>query len=91
MSFSVKQARHYAGYTQSEIAEKLGISRDSYRKIEKNPEIATVRIAKSRKFPSTKFFSSIILLKVGLENPHIRNLKEAIPDEAGRLDSSQKA
>lgn len=46
MSFSVKQARHYAGYTQSEIAEKLGISRDSYRKIEKNPEIATVRIAK---------------------------------------------
>lgn len=48
MGFSVKQARLYAGYTQTEIAEKLGISRDTYRKIETSPDTASVAIA--RKF-----------------------------------------
>ena len=46
MGFTVKQARQYAGFTQREMAEKLGVSRDTYRKIEKSPEDATVATAK---------------------------------------------
>ena len=46
MGFSVKQARQYAGFTQVEIAQKLGISRDSYRKIEAFPDTASISIAK---------------------------------------------
>ena len=45
MGFTVKQARQYAGFTQREMAEKLGISRDTYRKIEQSPD-ATVATAK---------------------------------------------
>lgn len=51
MGFSVKQARLYAGFTQAEIAQKLGISRDTYRKIENAPDTASVAIA--RKFSAT--------------------------------------
>ena len=46
MGFSVKQARNYAELTQVEVAQKLGISRDSYRKIELFPETASIAIAK---------------------------------------------
>ncbi len=46
LGFTVKQARQYAGFTQREMAEKLGVSRDTYRKIEMSPEDATVAIAK---------------------------------------------
>ncbi len=46
MGFTVKQARQYAGYTQREMAESLGISRDTYRKMEKYPEKASVELAK---------------------------------------------
>ena len=46
MGFTVKQARQYAGFTQREMAEKLGVSRDTYRKIEQSPEDATVATAK---------------------------------------------
>lgn len=46
MEFSVKQARQYAGYTQVEMAKRLGISRDAYRKIEFNPETASIALAK---------------------------------------------
>ncbi len=46
MGFSVKQARQYAGFTQLEMAKKLGVSRDTYRKIELSPETASVAIAK---------------------------------------------
>ena len=46
MGFSVKQARQYAGLTQVEVAQKLGISRDSYRKIEASPETASISMAK---------------------------------------------
>lgn len=46
MDFSVKQARQYAGFTQLEMAKKLGVSRDTYRKIELSPETASVAIAK---------------------------------------------
>lgn len=46
MGFSVKQARQYAGFTQLEMAKQLGVSRDTYRKIELSPETASVAIAK---------------------------------------------
>lgn len=45
MGFTVKQARQYAGFTQREMAEKLGVSRDTYRKIEMSPEDATVALS----------------------------------------------
>lgn len=47
MSFTVKQARVFANRTQAEMAEFLGISRDTYRRLEGNPESAT--IAQGRK------------------------------------------
>lgn len=40
--FTVKQARRYAGYTQRNMAEKLGISRSSYINLEKHPDRITV-------------------------------------------------
>jgi len=46
LGFSVKQARQYAGFTQMEMAQKLGVSRDTYRKIELSPESASVALAK---------------------------------------------
>lgn len=46
LGFTVKQARQYAGFTQREMAEKLGVSRDTYRKIEASPEDATIATAK---------------------------------------------
>ena len=42
MIYTVKQARQLAGKTQSEMANLMGISRDIYRKIELNPDKATV-------------------------------------------------
>ena len=45
MEFSVEQARKYAGLTQAETAEKMGVCRDTYRRIEKNPEKATIEQA----------------------------------------------
>ncbi|MGO5028199.1 helix-turn-helix transcriptional regulator [Candidatus Agathobaculum pullicola] len=47
MSFTIKQARMYNGFTQVEMAQKMGISRDFYRKIEENPESATVKQARA--------------------------------------------
>lgn len=46
MRFSVKQARQYAGLTQIDVANRLGISRDSYRKIELTPDKTPVVLAK---------------------------------------------
>ncbi len=40
--FTVKQARQLAGLTQVNMANEMGISRDSYRKIELRPDLATV-------------------------------------------------
>lgn len=45
MTFTVKQARCYAGYSQAEMAEKMQISRDTYRNIEQHPERASVKQA----------------------------------------------
>ena len=42
MVYSVKQARALADKTQAEMAEKLGVTRDTYRKIEQNPGRATI-------------------------------------------------
>lgn len=42
MRFTIKQARSYAGLTQAEMAEKLGIHRSTYMKIENDPSIATL-------------------------------------------------
>ena len=46
LGFTVKQARQYAGFTQREMPQKLGVSRDTYRKIEASPEDATIATAK---------------------------------------------
>ena len=40
--YTVKQARRLADKTQAEMAALLGISRDTYRKIEMFPEQATI-------------------------------------------------
>lgn len=70
MGFSVKQARQYAGFTQLEMAKKLGVSRDTYRKIELSPETASVAIAKKISvivgIPIDQIFSLKVLLKVDL-------------------------
>lgn len=46
MMYTVKLARVAAGLTQVQMAEKMGVSRDTYRKIEKDQEEATVAQAK---------------------------------------------
>ena len=40
--YTVKQARQLAGKTQVNMAQEMGISRDSYRRIELRPDLATV-------------------------------------------------
>lgn len=45
MVYTVKQARCLKEKTQKEMAELMGISRDSYRKIEREPGKATVQQA----------------------------------------------
>lgn len=46
MTYTVKLARVANGFTQVQMAEKMGVSRDTYRKIELNPECATIAQAK---------------------------------------------
>ncbi len=46
MQYSVKQARLLANFTQSQVAQKLGVCEQTYRKIEKKPESATIKQAK---------------------------------------------
>ena len=43
--FTVKQARQFAGKTQKQIAEEMGVCRDKYRKLEENPEEFTIKNA----------------------------------------------
>jgi DNA-binding XRE family transcriptional regulator len=43
---SLLEARKNAGITQQEIADELGITRQTYMKIEENPSVATVLQAK---------------------------------------------
>lgn len=60
MIYTVKLARVAKGLKQVEMAEKMGVSRDTYRKIEKNPEEATVaqakQIAEITGIPATEIF-----------------------------------
>ena len=42
MKYTVRQARSLKGLTQVEMAKLLGISRDTYIKIETNPSRTTV-------------------------------------------------
>lgn len=42
MTYTVKLARIANGLTQVQMAKKMGVSRDTYRKIELNPGEATV-------------------------------------------------
>lgn len=46
MIFSLKQARLIKGLTQKEVAEKLGVNRDTYRRLEKYPDETTIKQAK---------------------------------------------
>lgn len=46
MQLTVKQARTLREKTQKEMAKEMGISRDTYRKIEDNPDSATIWQAK---------------------------------------------
>lgn len=42
MTYTIKQARKLADMTQIQMADALEISRDTYRRIEKKPETATI-------------------------------------------------
>ena len=46
MVFSVKQARLLHDLKQAEVAKKLGVHVQTYRKIEQNPDLATIEQAK---------------------------------------------
>lgn len=63
MTFSVKQARRLVGYTQVEMAEKLGVSRDTYRRIEAKPETATILQGQKIAEITGISFDSIFLLR----------------------------
>lgn len=45
--YTIKQARRLTEKTQVEMAQLLGISRDTYRKIELNPDSATIAQARA--------------------------------------------
>jgi DNA-binding XRE family transcriptional regulator len=42
LKFSIKQARLYAGKTQAEMAKALGIHRQTYMHLERDPYAVTV-------------------------------------------------
>lgn len=42
MQFTIKQARKYAGLTQEQMGKSIGIHRQTYMKIEKDPAVATI-------------------------------------------------
>jgi DNA-binding XRE family transcriptional regulator len=44
--FTIRQARKLADMTQAEMAKQLGVCKDKYAKIEKNPDTATIKQAK---------------------------------------------
>jgi len=46
MLFTVEQARKLAGKSQQEMANGMGIHRQTYMKLEKNPDTATIKQAK---------------------------------------------
>lgn len=46
MKFTVKQARLLAGLTQKEVAQMLNMHVQTYMKLEKNPELMSIKTAK---------------------------------------------
>lgn len=60
MLFTIRQARVHAGLTQEEVAKALNIDRTTYRKIEKDPDRATLNqireIAAVTGIPAEKIF-----------------------------------
>jgi len=46
MMLTLKKARLVHDYSQKEMADFMGLCEDSYRRIEKNPDLATVAQAK---------------------------------------------
>lgn len=46
MTYTVKLVRQSLNKTQEEMARLMGVSRDTYRKIELHPETATIMQAK---------------------------------------------
>lgn len=46
MKISLKAARITAGMTQDKVAELLGVHVQTYRKLEENPNLATIEQAK---------------------------------------------
>lgn len=44
---NIEEARKNARYSQEAAAERLGMSRPTYAKIEKNPDVASIEDAKS--------------------------------------------
>ena len=67
--YTVKQARMLKGKTQAEMADCLGVCRDTYRAIEQNPDRATVKQAKA--------ISAFLGLEIR-ENPGTR-MKPGVP------------
>lgn len=47
MQYTVKQARRLADKSQIESAKAIGVCEHTYRKIERNPETATIKQAKA--------------------------------------------
>jgi DNA-binding XRE family transcriptional regulator len=47
MGYTVRQARMLADKSQSESANAIGVCLQTYRKLEKNPEKATIEQAKT--------------------------------------------
>ena len=62
MELTVKQARQFANKTQLQMAILLDVHVDTYRKIEKNPDAATIcqakKISKITGVPYDKIFFS---------------------------------
>lgn len=65
MQFTIEQARKYAGLTQAELAKKLGVSIDIYRRIISSPETTTVAQAKTISKETGISIDNIIFLASG--------------------------
>lgn len=68
MRFTIKQARAYAGLTQAEISDRIGIHRSTYIKIENDPSSATLgqlaKISEVTGIPIDQFFLAFNSTKV---------------------------
>ena len=65
----LKQARQYREIQQQDIADKLGVSRQTYWKMEKDPSIVTIKQAKEIGYildmdPKNIFFADEITFKL---------------------------